>query len=569
MIGTLRRGLSITGRAFEFLSREVRGMHAAAYILGFSSLLSSLLALLRDRLLAHTFGAGIELDLYYAAFRIPDLLFVAIGALVSAYVLIPVLATRDETGQHRYIDAVVVGFSILAISASALAALAAPWLLGWFFPSLAAGATFPTLILLTRILLLQPIFLGFSNILAAVTQSRHRYALYAAAPIVYNVGIILGIILLYPFFGLAGVAWGVVLGALLHALIQVPSVIRDGFLRVEPLRAELWVIFDTVRISFPRALALSMNQLAFLGLLIIASSLTTGSISIFMFAFNLQAVPLAIIGASYSVAAFPTLATLSRNGSDEFMSYVATAARHVLFWSMPVLMLIIVLRAHVVRVVLGSGEFNWIDTRLTAAALALFAISLAAQGIMLLLVRAYYASGKTLVPLVVSGASALAAILLGLLFLGAFDDPSALTFIEALLRVEFIRGTEILALPLAYSMASLLGIVILAIHFEFSNRGFFVSVGRAFGESITAAFVGAVAAYGTLVVLGTVTFSSTLASVLMRGGVAGLVGLLATAIAYALLGSREFSETVQSLSRRVWRNVEPVSSAEATDVSRA
>lgn len=567
MIETLKRGFLFTGRAFDFLSRETRGMHAAAYILAFSSLLSSLLALLRDRLLAHTFGAGIELDLYYAAFRIPDLLFVGIGALVSAYVLIPVLASRDEEGQKKYIDFVIVAFSGIALAASALLFLAAPWILARLFPPLAEGATFPTLVTLTRILLLQPIFLGISNILAAVTQSRHRYALYAAAPVVYNVGIIIGIIALYPRMGLSGIAWGVVAGAAVHALIQVPSVVRDGFLRSFDT-SEFRSLVDTVIVSIPRAIALSMSQLSFLALLIIASGLTTGSISIFVFAFNLQAVPLSIIGASYSVAAFPTLAALSRNGSREFVEYVATAARHVLFWSVPALMLVIVLRAHIVRVVLGSGEFNWTDTRLTAAAVALFAVSLAAQSLMLLLVRAYYASGKTIVPLIVSGISALCAVGFGFLALRAFDDPSALPFLEALLRVEFLRGTEVLALPFAYTLASFLGVIVLSLHFELFHRGFLGSILRSLGESITAAFLGATAAYGTLVILGTVTFSSTVASVLTRGGIAGMIGILATVIAYTLLGSREFSETIHSLMRRMWRDVEPVSSAEGTDMPR-
>src|SRR3989344_5736794 len=110
---TLRKTYSGAGRAFSFLTGEVRGLQAAAYILALSSLLSSLLALLRDRLLAHLFGAGPILDIYYAAFRIPDAVFIGIGALVSAYMLIPELARRDEAAQGRYIDSVVAGFAFL------------------------------------------------------------------------------------------------------------------------------------------------------------------------------------------------------------------------------------------------------------------------------------------------------------------------------------------------------------------------------------------------------------------------------------------------------------------------
>lgn len=566
MIGSIRSGFSLTGRAFEYLSREVRGMHAAAYVLALSSLASSLLALLRDRLLAHTFGAGPELDLYYAAFRIPDLLFVAIGALVSAYVLIPVLASRDEEGQRRYIDSIVVGFSLLAVCASIIAAMSAPAILRFLFPALAGSAAFPTLILLTRILLAQPILLGLSNILAAVTQSRHRYFLYALAPIVYNLSLVAGILILYPRMGLLGLGWGVVIGAALHFGIQLPSAIKDGFLSFK-VRLEVWTIFETVRISIPRALALATGQIAFLGLLMIAGGLASGSISVFMLAFNLQAVPLTVIGASYSVAAFPTLSRLYQNGSDDFVVYVATATRHILFWSLPALMLLIVLRAHVVRVVLGSGEFDWTDTRLTAAALALFAVSLAAHGVMLLLIRAYYASGKTLIPLAISAFSAVSAVLLGLFFLPAFQNAAAMSFIESLLRVDYVPGGEVLALPLAYSIAALMGVAGLVYLFNRTHAGYVLSISRAFGESLTAAFVGALVAYGALVVLGTVTFSSTLASVLTRGGLAGVIGILAVAFTYYALGSREYFETLQGLTRRIWRDVEPVSSAESADVT--
>ena len=183
----------------------------------------------------------------------------------------------------------------------------------------------------------------------------------------------------------------------------MPSISHDGFLRKLPYIRDRAALFATISISLPRALALSMSQLSFLGLTALAGLLTSGSIAIFVFAYNLQAVPLAIIGASYSVAAFPTLAaTLSKGKREEFLEHVAIAARYVLFWSLPASALVIVLRAHMVRTVLGSGQFDWTDTRLTAAVFALLALSLAAQGLSLLLIRAYYAAGRTFVPFVVS-----------------------------------------------------------------------------------------------------------------------------------------------------------------------
>src|SRR3989338_10198972 len=257
-------------RALQFLSKEVLGIHSAVYVLAAFALLSSLLALFRDRLLAYTFGAGAELDLYYAAFRIPDFLFVALGALVSVYVIIPELARRDSSGQKDYIDTVSLGFSILAVCAGTIAAVIAPKLLAYLFPQFVDAGHLSTLTLLARIMLLQPILLGLSNIFAAITQTKSRYILYASSPLFYSLGIILGIVVLYPIWGLPGLAWGVVLGASLHAGIQIPSILRDGFFRRLPRFAEARALVRAAAVSVPRALALSMNQLTFIGLTAIA-----------------------------------------------------------------------------------------------------------------------------------------------------------------------------------------------------------------------------------------------------------------------------------------------------------
>src|SRR3989338_6726737 len=165
---TILNATAGAGRAFSFLTVEVLSIYAAAYILAFSALLSSILALFRDRILAHLFGAGPVLDIYYAAFRIPDAVFIGIGALVSAYMLIPELARRDIAGQRRYLDSVVTGFGLLVSIVGVAAAVAAPWILTRAFPVIVADGGLADLTTLTRILLLQAAFLGFSNVAAAV-----------------------------------------------------------------------------------------------------------------------------------------------------------------------------------------------------------------------------------------------------------------------------------------------------------------------------------------------------------------------------------------------------------------
>ncbi|PIR83966.1 hypothetical protein COU18_00965 [Candidatus Kaiserbacteria bacterium CG10_big_fil_rev_8_21_14_0_10_51_14] len=540
-------------RALQFLSFEVRGLQIAVYILAFSALLSSLLALFRDRIFAHTFGASATLDLYYAAFRIPDLIFVATAALVSVYILIPELSRRAPEAQRKYIDTILVGFSILSVSVSIIAALTAPFFLDLLFPQLNSASG--ELVLMTRIMLLQPIFLGLSNILAALTQVRMRYVLYALSPLLYNLGIILGVLLFYPLWGIVGLAVGVVLGAFLHFAIQIPTTYVDGFFHKIPRLTEPKVLLETVFISVPRSLALSMNQVSFLGLTALAALLTPGSIAVFMFAYNLQAVPLAIVGASYSVAAFPTLAaSMVRGERDAFVSHIATAARHIFFWSLPATALIIVLRAHVVRVVLGSGAFDWTDTRLTAAALALLSVSLVCQGLTLLLVRGYYAAGRTFVPFFVALASAMGTVALGAFFIGFFHNEWFIEFGQDMLRVAGVPGSTVLTLAFAYSFVAIISSAILLLHFEHRFKGFLHRVWRSWAESILAACGGGAAAYIALVAVGPITFTSTTLSVLTRGFIGGVCGVLAAGFIYWLLGNREFAENATAIRDRLWRN---------------
>lgn len=544
-------------RAFKFLSYEVRGLHIAVYILAFSALLSSLLALVRDRLLAHAFGASATLDLYYAAFRIPDLIFVAIGALVSVYILIPELAKRAPDEQKKYIDTILAGFSILAVVVSAIAYVGAPFFLRLLFPQLidVGGGE---LVTLTRIMLLQPFFLGLSNICAAITQARARYALYSLSPLLYNAGIIVGVVIFFPLWGLMGLAVGVVLGSFLHFVIQIPTTYGDGFFRDIPRLHEVRALFETAFISVPRALALSMNQITFLGLTALAALLTSGSVAVFMFAYNLQAVPLAIVGASYSVAAFPTLASaMARGDKATFVSHIATAARHIFFWSLPITALIIVLRAHVVRVVLGSGAFDWTDTRLTAAAFALLAVSLVFQSLTLLLVRGYYAAGRSFMPFFVALGSAVGTVALSALLLGVYKNEFLIELSQDILRVTGVPGSSILTIAFAYSTVAIVSTLVLLIHFERKFGGFFNTVIQSWSESAFAALIGGTVAYTVLIAIGPITLASTTLSVLARGSIGGLCGIVTCALVYWLLGNGEFKENVSAIHDRLWRKPIP------------
>lgn len=541
-------------------------MHEAAYLLALFALLSQVLALLRDRLFAGTFGASHTLDLYYAAFRIPDLLFATLASLLSLYALLPVLSRLEAEREGReasFLDqSLFYFFGALAVCAAILA-LFAPQLLRLTAPGLVG----PELVLITRILLLQPILLGASNILASLTQLRHRFLLFSVSPLLYNLGIIVGVLVLYPHFGIAGLSWGVVLGAFLHLLVQVPFYLAES--RVGLSLREGWLsLREVLSLSVPRTLALSASQCSLLVLTAIASYLAPGSIAVFSFAFNLQAVPLAIIGVSYSVAAFPTLAHLHQGGMrGEFVSHIGNALRHILFWAVPATVLIIVLRAQLVRVILGAGAFDWEATRLVAAALALFIVSLAGQSVSLLIARAYYAAGETRKPLLYALLSFVVAVSSALVLSQALHATAFWRdFVESLLRVSSVSsGTTILMLALGYCLGALAQAGGLLWHFSrdfgLPLKPLFAIASRGFAAGV----LGGGAAYGAMTLAARVVDINTPLGILLQGGVGGVVGLCVAAAVLLLLRSTEFAEVWGAFARR-FKDAAPAA-LEPTEIS--
>src|SRR3989338_7703154 len=291
-----------------------------------------------------------------------------IASFVSVTVLIPFLiekiGKRAQDGKE-FLDNVFTVFFAAIVLVSIVAFFLIPKLTGMLFPGI-EGDSRDTLIVLTRIMLLSPILLGISNLLGSITQTARKFFVYALSPVLYNIGIIIGILCFYPLWGLPGLAYGVVLGAILHLLIQVPTVLRFGLLPTFSRRISFSEIKNVVYLSLPRTIGLSVNQVALLILISLASRMPEGSIAVFNFSFNLQSVPLAIVGVSYSVAAFPTLAHLfSKNETEKFVNNIVAAARHIIFWSLPILVLFVVLRAQIVRTILGSGAFSWSDRKST------------------------------------------------------------------------------------------------------------------------------------------------------------------------------------------------------------
>lgn len=533
--------------AYVRMLSPIRGLHQAAYLLAGLTLASQILALLRDRTFANMFGAGHVLDLYYAAFRVPDLVFALVSSLVSAYVLIPRITGMERDSVRQLLSESASFLFGLGGLICVLLFVTMPQFLAFLYPNFSIS---PDFVLLSRILLFQPILLGLSGVLGSVTQVHRRFTLFALSPVLYNLGIILGAAVLYPLWGLPGIGIGVVIGAVAYLLVNIPVVIEAGvFPRLTfPTIA---LMSSVVRDSIPRSLALGMGSFTALVLTAFASRVGTGAISVFTLAGNLASVPLALIGSSYAIAAFPALSeTSALEKRDEFTKILSASARHIILWSVVSLGIIVVLRAHIVRVILGTGAFDWNATRLTAALLAIFTVGLAAQGLILLFSRALYAVRQSWRPFLYQLVGGALTVFLAVAFLLAGTQGFS-AWLAAYLKVGDVPGFNILLLALAATIGQLL----LALFSLFALRnicpGLARSLLRTFVDASVAALAGGTAAYAALVLAGGIAPLTSLIAVFTQGFIAGVVGLSVSALALYFVENEEFRIVASALNKLI------------------
>jgi putative peptidoglycan lipid II flippase len=395
-------------RIFNRWCQPIHSVAFSAIVIGLAGIASRLLGLIRDRLLASSFGAGDILDAYYAAFRIPDTIYglLVAGALSAA--LVPVFtqtqAAKGEKTAWRLISDLLTILVESLLVLTVIAFVFAPLLLHILVPGF-TGEKFELTLQLTRIMLLSPILFGVSAVLGGVLISKKHFFEYSLAPLLYNLGIISGIVMGVPYLGVSALGYGVLIGAFLHLLLQWYSVARSGF-AFRPRLSRAWhnrLVRRVILLMIPRSLGMAMSQVSLLLIAFFASTLNSGSLTIFTFAINLQTVPLGLFGISFSLAVFPSLSKLAADQDlTDFFHLLARTARRILFFILPTSVLLIILRAQIVRIILGSGHFNWEDTTLTFQVLGILAISLFAQSLIQLFSRAFFALQNTRTPLLVA-----------------------------------------------------------------------------------------------------------------------------------------------------------------------
>ena len=546
----------------DFIKREIVSINAAAFLIGAAGFLSRILGLFRDRLLAGRFGASRELDIYYAAFQIPDFIFnlFLIGSATAA--IIPVFLEyweKDKEEAKRLIENLFNIFLVFSAVFCVLAAIFTPFFIRFLVPGFSVEEQ-ALASLMARIMLASPFFLSLSNIVSGVLQAHRRFFVFSLSSVFYNLGIIFGILVFLPAFGFLGLAYGVILGAFLHFFVQLPVFFILGF-RLRPvLSFKLSAgILRIIKLSGPRVLAISFTSISVLVVTAIASTLSQGSISVMQFANNIKFIPVGILGVSFAVAAFPRLShAFIKKDADDFYSSFFGVFKTIVFWLAPVSVLFYVLRAHIIRLALGTGLFDWRDTRLTAAILGIFSLVIIIESILPLLIKSFYALNKTVRPLIINLISNALIVLLAFWFAGIFSDTSSEVsqFFGRILRVGDISDLGIIGIALAVVMGQFLNFFVLLRFFLGEARSAFGFVPKnVFAKDIfrflAVAILAGVVAYIMRVIIDRFITLDTFVGVLIQGGGAAIAGLLVYGLILYKFENKEIMDVVEVFRRRL------------------
>lgn len=390
----------------DIFFRRQTNILSAATVIAFAVLISRILGLVKYRFLTAQFTPS-EIGVFLAAFKLPNVLFdlIVMGAMTTAF--IPVftsyLTRGDQEGANKIASTILnLTTVVFAVFSVAFFLFAQP-----VMKLVAPGLTHRELIEVvdyTRIMLIGqtfPLLLG--NFLTGILQSHKRFLIPASAPILYNIGIIFGILVLAPSMGLFGVVWGVVIGAILFFLVQIPLVIHLKFKYAPVLDLHHPGVVEMARLFFPRVFGLAVNQIGYLVTFSISSLLGARGITFFSFAQQLAALPVSLFATTISQAALPTLSEEKEKDKnlEAFKKTFLTCLHQILFLVLPAAAILIVLRIPIVRLVYGSAKFDWVATVETGRVLAFLGIGLIFESMTNLIVRGFYSLHDSKTPVVV------------------------------------------------------------------------------------------------------------------------------------------------------------------------
>lgn len=436
--------------ATESSSRSGATMARNAIIVSAAFVLSRLLGLGREMILAHQFGTGPEMAAYVSAFRIPDLLFLVVmsGAFGAAF--IPVFAgfvdRHDRESASRLASAVLTWTGISVVVLAGICFVLARPLTGLIVAPGFDAETEDLTVNLMRILLLSPVFLGFGIAAKGILEAQNQFTLPAFAPIVYNLAIIVGALFFAVDYGIYAVGWAVIAGAIAHVGIQVPGLLRSGFHFRPTLDRSVDGLAEVLRLLGPRVVGLAAFQLNFIAVNAFASTIDDSSVSALNYAWQLLMLPHGVLALSISTVAFPSLAALySRGDREGFGRLLDRTMRPLIFLSVPASIGLWLVGRPIVTVIFESGDFDEASTDLVSAALNWFAIGLVGYGITEILTRVFYSMRDTRTPVVTGILTIILNVILCALFIqslghrGLALSLSVTTAAEAVIMLLFLK----------------------------------------------------------------------------------------------------------------------------------
>lgn len=488
--------------------------------------LGKLTGLFRARLVSAEFGTGNAYDAFTAANQLPEVFVTLIsgGALAAAF--IPVYSAYLTSQRSK--DAASLANSILTLviavlgTVSALGIVLAPWLASNVLVPDFSPAQQALTASLMRIILLQTTLFGVSGVLSSILNAHQHFALPALAPVALDIGYIFGLLFLVPELGIAGLAWGTVLGGILHILIQVPALIHFKFRYSIQIVGKLAGVREVVWLMFPRIVTLGSVQIADLFIIRLASGLTTGSTSAYFIGYQLMQLPETLLGTAIAVVVFPTMAELYNAGDLATLKSLSMNALRII-WTLtiPAAVALVLLGEPAIQFLLEDGAFTDESTQLVYGILLFFSFRVIAESSLEILARLFYAQHNTRTPMFVA---------LGWLMLNV-------TLAFPLANVYGAQGLA-LASTIAFTTQSVILFVLNRLHLGYLHE-------RELLTTAARSLLGATAMAGVILLIDRYVHNTFL--FLFIGGGAGLASYF---VVTYIVGAREIPQLIKIIRSR-------------------
>ena len=408
----LKKIFSLPGQLLNnrWLHQQQKSILSAATVITVANLLVSLSGLIRDRLMLAKFAASESLlqsyDAFRVAFQVPDFIYqlVILGALSASFVpIFTVLKKKSQEEAFKMVNVAMNWLLLFFVLVSLIVIIFAPQITHWRIGEAYTNEQIQIVINLTRIMMTAQLFFAVSSFFSGMLQSYQRFIVPALVPLLYNGGIVAGTYIFFPYFGIYAAGIGVVLGAFLHMLLQIPFVAKldwhyhcDWNLKTPGVK-KLFSMMPA------RALTLGMSEVQNFGLSYFVTSIAGIGYTLIILARNLVIMPIRFVGVPIGQASLPFLADLSdEDDINRFKKIVLQSLNQITYLACPLAILLLILRIPAVRLAFGTRNFSWELTVLVGRIVAIMAISIPAQAMFHLLVRSFHALRDTVTPFIIS-----------------------------------------------------------------------------------------------------------------------------------------------------------------------